>query len=1185
MSFSKYNKIFGIFCGLIAFVIYSLTVEPTASYWDCAEYISTSAKLQIGHPPGAPLFQMLGAIFSILALNNEQIAYTVNMMSVTSSALTIIFLFWSISLLVKKILGIGKTIKKNELMKVFGSSFLGALTFTFTDSFWFNAVEAEVYAMATLILSVLFWLGLKWESEFYDERSDKWLILISFVIGLSFGVHFMGLLALPSIGLIYYFKKYSEFNFKKFLIANIISVSILLFIFKLLLPSTLKLFGYLEVFFVNDLRLPFNSGTIFTGFLIVSTLYYLFNYSIKNRLYLFNTILLCLTFIFIGFSSWLMIPIRSNADTVINENSPKDARSLLAYYNLEQYPETYLFYGPMFTDAYAGQDLDEPYKDDKPKYEKDYTLNRYVIVNDWKNGKINSNKNHRGFFPRMWSDNNALNYIKYYGFLNFEIKREFKDNSQIEEIVNDFKNEINNGDVSAEEFNEFLSNFSSYINIEKPSFLSNLNYFLSFQLGYMYFRYFMWNFSGRQNDNQWKFDVENGNWLSGIKYIDEIRLGSQENLPSDSVNNKSRNIYFMIPFLLGILGLFMLLKTDFKTFWPVFLLFIFTGIALKFYLNERVFEPRERDYALVGSFYAYSIFIGLSFLFFFKKIKNYLNENYSSLISLIIVSACPLLLGFNNWDDHDRSNRYTAQTLAKAYLDSIEEDKQSIIFTIGDNDTFALWYAQEIEEHRTDVRTINTSLIATDWYMDQMKRKAYKSDPIKSQLTHKQYAYGVRDYIKYEELIDSVRWDLKDFMNWISSDNERTKYKFLLEQYGYEKSDLSEIPKFTQNMIFYPTNKIRFYVNKENVLNSGVVKKENENLIVDYIDIDLPESGLYKNQILMLDILSKNDWERPIYFTGGSYKDSEYLWMKNYLQLDGLVYKLVPIETTLNPENPYQMGRIDANTMYEIVKKWKWGNSESDKIYHDPETRKNSITFRSNLHRLAEEFISLGDNFKALEILDLSFEKLPIEYFGYYSLSEPYINSYYKIGEKEKSRNLFKKIEEKYHEQINYYSKSMILNPNKFNLEIHAENIFTYNERLRGLLENQINIGEEKFVSEFIIKYMKSTEIFKDLYGEYDFYNYMNSFIKPLYVSEKVTDARNLYEKIKSLIISRLNTLISANDNSNSEYINDLITQELEKYENLINIISKFENKKYLDSEIIDYKNIIISSNLEKLAQ
>ncbi|GIS00647.1 MAG: hypothetical protein CM15mP102_14670 [Flavobacteriales bacterium] len=276
----------------------------------------------------------------------------------------------------------------------------------------------------------------------------------------------------------------------------------------------------------------------------------------------------------------------------------------------------------------------------------------------------------------------------------------------------------------------------------------------------------------------------------------------------------------------------------------------------------------------------------------------------------MIVLASPLLLAFNNWDDHDRSDRYTAQTLAKAYLDSIVEDKQAMIFTIGDNDTFALWYAQEIEEHRTDVRTINTSLIATDWYMDQMKRKAYKSEPIKSQLKHSQYAHGTRDYIKYEALIDSVRWDLKDFMNWISSDNERTKYKFLLEQYGYDKSDLNNVPKFTQNMVYYPTNKVRFYVNKKNVLNSGVVKKENENLIVDYIDIDLPKSGLYKNQILMLDILSKNDWERPIYFTGGSYKDSEYLWMKDYLQLDGLVYKLVPIKTPLNPDNPYKWGEL-----------------------------------------------------------------------------------------------------------------------------------------------------------------------------------------------------------------------------------------------------------------------------------
>ena len=287
------------------------------------------------------------------------------------------------------------------------------------------------------------------------------------------------------------------------------------------------------------------------------------------------------------------------------------------------------------------------------------------------------------------------------------------------------------------------------------------------------------------------------------------------------------------------------------------------------------------------------------------------------MLAIAITVTSPILLSFNNWDDHDRSNRYTAQTLAKAYLDSIDEDKQAMIFTIGDNDTFALWYAQEIENHRTDVRTINTSLLATDWYMDQMKRKAYKSDPILSNLTHKQYAYGNRDYIKYEELIDSVRWDLKDFMNWVSSDNKRTKYKFLLEQYGYEKDDLEEIPMFTQNMIYYPTNKVRFYVNKENVINSGIINSSETDKIVDYIDIDLPKSGLYKNQILMLDILSKNDWKRPIYFTGGSYKDSEYIWMKDFLQLDGLVYKLVPIKTPVNQENPYQMGRIERDRMYK----------------------------------------------------------------------------------------------------------------------------------------------------------------------------------------------------------------------------------------------------------------------------
>jgi len=1175
INFYKYNRIFGIIAGLFSFVIFSLTVEPTASYWDCAEYISTSAKLQIGHPPGAPLFQMLGAIFSILAFDVTQIAYAVNMMSVTSSALTIMFLFWSISLIAKEILKVKEIVKVSEAIKIFGSSFLGSITFTFTDSFWYNAVEAEVYAMATLILALLFWLGLKWVDDFGKVRSDKWLILISFVVGLSFGVHFMGLLALPSIGLLYYFKKYSEFNIKKFVLANVISVSILLFIFKLLLPSTLSLFGNLEVFFVNDLGLPFNSGTIFTAVLLVSIFYYGLSYTSKKKLYWLNTTILCLTFVFVGFSSWLMLPIRSNANTVINENAPTDARSLLAYYNLEQYPDTYLFYGPMFSDIYAGQDPNEPYKDDKPKYERDYSINKYVIVNDWKNGKINSNKNHEGLFPRMWSSDNAVNYMNYYGFLDFEIKREYRNEEQIVELVNNFKTRVDEDDVDSEDYHEFLSNFGSYLDIEKPSFISNINYFLNFQLSKMYFRYFMWNFSGRQNDKQWKYDLENGNWLSGINLIDNHRLGPQENLPDDVINNKARNKYFMIPFILGLIGFVFLFKENFKVLWPILLLFLFTGIALKFYLNERIFEPRERDYALVGSFYAYSIFIGFSFLAIFQFLNKYIKENSSFLISFLLVVTCPILLSYNNWDDHDRSKRYTAQTLAKAYLDSIDEDKQAMIFTIGDNDTFALWYAQEIENHRTDVRTINTSLLATDWYMDQMKRKAYKSDPILSNLTHKQYAFGNRDYIKHESLIDSVRWDLKDFMNWISSDNKRTKYKFLLEQYGYEKEDLENVPLFTQNMIYYPTNKLRFYVNKENVIKSGIINPSEIDKIVDYIDIDIPKSGLYKNQILMLDILSKNDWERPIYFTGGSYKDSEYIWMKDYLQLDGLVYKLVPIKTPINEENPYQMGRIEPNRMYDIVKKWEWGNSESPEIYHDPETRKNSISFRGNLHRLAEEFIKVGDYEKAAEIIELNFEKMPLDYFEYYSLSEPYISSYYKIGEAEKAQKLFKKLEKKYLDQIRYYSISMRDYDDIFPLSNFAENIFTYTERYRGLIENEILLGNYIFAAESIEKFINYTEIFKSIYGEYDYYIFLINFIEPLYISSKLDQGRKLYKSISSEINSRLNTLISAKEDSNSTYLSELFDDEVSSAKSLLNIIKDYEKDEFYNSEVEGLNDII----------
>ncbi len=1175
-KFERLNKINGFIIFLIALTTYYLTVEPTASYWDCAEYISTSAKLQVGHPPGAPFFQMMGAFFATFASDIEEIAFMVNMMSVFTSALTIFLLFLTTSIIGKKVLKISEKVSKTETIKILGASSLASLTFTFSDSFWFNAVEAEVYAMATCIMALLFWLGFKWEQDMDNERGDKWLILISLVIGLSFGVHFMGLLVIPAIGMIYFFKKYPKANLKNFILANIFSVAILLFIFKLLLPSTLGLFGYLEVFFVNTIGLPFDSGTIITAVLLIVFFVFSIRYTRKNNLYNINTFLLCVMFILIGFSSWLMIPIRSNANTVINENSPSDARALLAYYNLEQYPETHLFYGPMFSDAYAGQDSENPYKDDKPKYERDEKTKKYFIVNDWESGKINSNSDHVGFLPRMWSSEHAVNYMNYFGLLEFTIKPEYLGESNFKKLVNDFKQSVNNGEIDAEGYHKFLTQYGGYLDISKPSLLSNLEYLFNYQIGSMYFRYLMWNFSGRQNDVKWENDLLNGNWISGIKFIDEYRLGPQSNLPDDAENNKARNTYYMLPFILGLIGFTFLFREDKNLFWIVTLLFLFTGLALKVYLNERIFEPRERDYALVGSFYIFAIYIGLSLFSILNFLKRIISEKKSVPIISVLMLSVPILMAFENWDDHDRSDRYTAQSLAKAYLNSIDENKDAMIFTIGDNDTFALWYAQEIENYRTDVRTINTSLIATDWYIDQMKKRTYNSSPIPSQLKHNQYAYGIRDYVKYEALIDSVRWDIKDFMNWISSDHPRTKYKNLLVQYG---ADLTNIPMFTQNMVFYPTNKIRLQVNKDNVLNSGLVKNEDKDLILDYIDIDLPESGLYKNQLLMLDILANNDWKRPIYFTGGSYNDAEYLWMKDYLQLDGLVYKLVPIKTPLNKNNPYEMGRIDSNSMYEIVKSWEWGNSESENIYHDPETRKNSISFRGNLHRLSKQLIMDNQEEKAEEILDLSIEKMPINYFGYYSLLEPYISTYYSLNKYDKGDNLYTTLSEKYIQSLKYYSQLSTSKSSRFSIYTYAENIITDTERYRSLVETVLKSNNNELKSESIQQFLSSTEFVKELYGNYDYYSLLTQFVEELFDLENKELARELFIKISSQLKDRINIYLSLENKNN---YTELILNDFIQLRDLVKTINIYDsNEEYVLGET---KNIEeLSIQLDKI--
>ena len=1066
-NFRKWDTILGWVVFAIAFITYTITVEPSLSFWDCGEYISTAAKLEIGHPPGAPLFQMVGAFMSIFASGKEHVALMVNMVSVLSSAFTILFMFWSSTMVLKTVVAKFSEINDNNAKAILASSLVGSLAYTFTDSFWFNATEAEVYAMASLFIAILLWLGLKWEEDMHNPRGAKWLLIISLVIGLSFGVHFMAILALPSIGFIYFFKNYKTVNIKNFIVANVVIIAILLFIFKFLLPYTMALFGKTEIFMVNSLGLPFNSGTIFVFLALIAVFYFGLNFTKKKELPLYNTLILCILFIFIGFSTWMMLPIRANANVVINENKPSDAAEVLAYYNREQYGEQKLFYGPMYTDTYSGLDKENPYEDEKPNYQRDYTTGKYVIVNDYKNAKQNTDDNHKGFMPRMWNPESAANYMTFTAPATFRLdpEHDFAEDlyrmgvpvdkmseeelgqavaearSNMEQIIADFRSKFHSGAADYDDYNKFLNSYGSFIVVDKPTFMQNMQFMFEYQFGYMYLRYLMWNFAGRQNDIQGRYDDLDGNWLSGIKPLDEIRLGSQDNLPSDQANNKGRNVYYLLPFILACIGLAYHANKDAKSFYVLLTLFLFTGIALKIYLNERPFEPRERDYALVGSFYVFSIWLGFGVYAIYDWIKKFVAPKIAiPAVTAVCLLAAPVLMASQNWDDHNRANRYTALAMAKAYLSSC--DKNAILFTIGDNDTFPLWYAQEIEGFRTDVRIVNTSLFMTDWYIDQMKRKAYDSDPMPISFTHDQYKPGTRDYMLYDKNTEK-RWDLGAFLKFLGSDDDRLKLKLNNGHF----------------VNFYPTNKVRFTVDKNAVLKSNTVSAEIKDSIVPYIDFDIKGDALYKNRLMMLDIVYNNNWKRPIYFTGGSFGDDDYLWMKDYLQLDGMVYKLVPVKTAI-PEDgsPLDMGRIDTKKMYDIVMKWDWGNGEDPKVYHDPETRKNSITYRTNLARLMQALIDEGDKVKARKVIDLAMTKMPVELFGYYTLLEPFITGYYELGDKEAAHKLLDTLIKKYQESLVFYAGVSARD------QIYIRNdIATDIERYRSLLWIAKDMGDEEY--------------------------------------------------------------------------------------------------------------------------
>ena len=959
-KYKFYNNIIGWGVFVIAAFVYLSTIEPTASFWDCGEFIATSFKLEVGHPPGAPFFMIVARFFSLFASNAAHVAKMINSMSALASAFTILFLFWTITHLAKRIIVKNDKITTGNIIAILGSGVVGALAFTFSDSFWFSAVEGEVYASSSLFTALVFWAILKWENVADEKHANRWIILIAYLMGLSIGVHLLNLLTIPALVFIYYFRKYKVTKIG-LINTSIIAIITLGTMIYGVIPGIVKFASYFELLFVNGFGLPYNSGVIFYIILLIGLIVWGLLYTYKHKKIVMNTIITAFAVILIGYSSFVMIVIRSSADLPMDENNPENVFSLLAYLNRDQYGDR-----PLITGQYYNSPLDKtnPYSD-KTEYRK--KNKKYVLIKV--GSSYNYDKRFTTIFPRMYS-------------------------SQKPEHIKAYKKWANIKGTPI----TFTNRQGKRQTIYKPTFGENLKFFFKFQLGYMYFRYFMWNFSGRQNDIQGHGGILHGNWISGINFIDDARLGPQENLPQSLLNNKSRNKYYMLPLLLGLIGLYFQYKKDKKNFLVVFLLFFFTGIAIVIYLNQYPFQPRERDYAYTGSFYAFAIWIGLGVL----GIHNFLSKKIPSKISAILTTILclafvPSIMAHENWDDHDRSNRYTARDFASDYLNSCAKD--AILFTNGDNDTFPLWYDQEVEGIRTDVRVANLSLLQTDWYIDQIKRKAYDSDPVPFSLTHDKYIQGTRDIVYIINRIKKYI-SLKAAMNFVADDNPKTK-----------------IPQ-AQNLDYFPSNEFIIPVDSAKVVSNGTVDPKNADKIVHEIKWKLKKDYVLKNHLMVLDLLANNNWNRPIYFAITVSSDN-YLNLEDYFQLEGLAYRLVPIKT-VNKDG--QIGRVATDIMYNnMMNKFKYGGINDSTVYLDENNLRMTMNFKSNFARLANALIDEGKKDSAVAVLDRCMQLMPDKLVPYDYFNILIVESYYKAGQYKKANKISKRLSDIAQDNLRYY--------------------------------------------------------------------------------------------------------------------------------------------------------------------
>jgi hypothetical protein len=978
-KFKSVNNIFGWIIFAISAAVYILTIESTASFWDCGEFIATAFKLEAGHPPGNPMFQMLGMVATLFAGGNVKVVpVTVNIFSALCSAFTILFLFWSITHLARKIIGNKEEYTTGQLIAIIGSGMVGALAYTFSDSFWFSAVEAEVYAASSFFTAIVFWAILKWEDIADEKYANRWLILIAYLMGLSIGVHLLNLLAIPAIALVYYFRKYPVTR-NGTVITVLVSFVILAIVLYGIVQGIFVIASWFELLFVNGFGLPFNSGWYFYIILILGLIIWGVTYTAKKGKVLWNTIILCVSVIILGYSSYAMVVIRSNADTPLNENDPSNLFNLLSYLNREQYGDRPLIYGPY----YNAPVLDpEPGDNEKGKPIYAEKNGKYEVIEHKPFYRYDSR--FKGLFPRMYSREGG--HIQVY-----------KEWAKIKGKGILVKNE--NGEQT----------------IYKPTAWENLKFFVSYQVGYMYLRYFMWNFSGRQNDIQGSSgQLLKGNWITGIKAVDEIRLGSQDKLPPDLKDNKGRNKYYMLPLILGLVGLFFHLQKHKKDFWVVMTLFFMTGLAIVIYLNQTPNQPRERDYAYAGSFYAFAIWIGLGVLGLIdslnKKIKGALP---SVLITIITLGLVPGIMAKENWNDHDRSGRYTARDFAYNYLNSCAPN--AILFTNGDNDTFPLWYIQEVEGVRTDVRVVNLSYLGADWYIDQMQRKVYSSDPLPfSMKTIDKYQTGTRDVVYIYDLFNGQYIELQDAMKFVASDLPRTKQ---LPNSNYQG-----------RVDFIPAKNLMITVDSAQILATGTVRPKFAKSIVPVMKWELLDpndrerkryrQAFYKNDMMVLDLMGNNNWKRPVYFAI-TVSDDNYLNMDKYFQLQGLAYRIIPIEN-VRPDG--QTGSVDSDILYDnLINKFKWGNISDPKVYLDENNLRMLSNFRNTFARLAEQLIDEGKVDSAVRVLDKCIKEMPPQQIPLNLWAIPVIRQYYRAKQIDKANDLTQQLFNLTDADMNYY--------------------------------------------------------------------------------------------------------------------------------------------------------------------